>query len=63
MNEICEYDSGSMYGCVPLCDRRSEYVVTYHNGSYPGKISVCKAHLNATKGRVYPGLDAVEPIN
>lgn len=56
----CDYDSGSMYGNVPLCDREATVAITYRNGSTgPLTAAVCDRHNLATQGRAYPGVEAV----
>jgi hypothetical protein len=53
----CGYDSGSMYGCYPVCDGQATHVVVYRNGtSGPFRAPVCPRHLQSMKGRAYPGL-------
>lgn len=51
----CQYDSGSMYGNVPICDRVATVAITYQFGHYgPRTVHVCDKHVRATRGRVFP---------
>lgn len=52
----CTYDTGSMFGNVPVCDARAMWDVTYEIGSGgPLVESVCERHVGPTRGRVFPG--------
>lgn len=51
----CEYDSGSMFGNVPICDAPAVWMLVYRNGSYgPFTMRVCDAHALPMQGRVFP---------
>ena len=51
----CDYDSGSMYGNRPLCDKPSTHRVTYRVPCYGSSTSyVCERHVTPTLGRLYP---------
>lgn len=57
----CSYDSGSMYGCEPVCSAPAVAVVVYSNGtSGPFRAPVCAHHESPMRGRAYPGLIIVE---
>jgi hypothetical protein len=60
---VCEYDSGLMFGNVPLCSSPASFTVTYRNGSIgPFTVAVCERHLSATRGRVYPSAVEVAAV-
>jgi hypothetical protein len=59
----CEYDSGSMPGNRPLCDRPADVRVAYSNGSYSLTVDVCKQHLASTEARVYPSRAEVTELH
>lgn len=59
-SQTCAYDSGTITGCVPLCDAPADYVIRYRNGTYPGDWPVCAGHRRAAENRVYPGLVRVD---
>ncbi len=62
-HEICTFDAGSMYECVPICDRQAAYTVVYRDGSYgPFRAPICAQHLNAFLGRVHPGHIETIPV-
>ena len=51
----CGYDSGSMTGNRPLCDRASVADITYDVPCYGQFVAhVCERHKDATLGRIYP---------
>ena len=56
----CDHDTGSMYGCEPLCDAPATHVVRYANGTYPCAARVCAAHVRVSEARAYPGHIATE---
>lgn len=62
MSVTCDYDSGTMTGCRPLCDRPAEYVGTYSNGTTPAVARVCADHRRPTEDRAYPSRVVWAPI-
>jgi len=62
-SQRCSYDTGSMYGCQPACDKAATTVVTYRNGSSgPLRAAVCDRHTGPMQGRAYPGVISVERL-
>jgi hypothetical protein len=62
-HDSCQYDSGAMTECRPLCDRPATHAVIYHNGtSGPFTARVCDRHLSPMLGRVYPGHERTESL-
>ena len=60
---VCEWDTGSMYGCRPACDAWPVWAVTYHNGSSgPTGADLCDRHRKPTEGRAYPGHESTERV-
>lgn len=59
----CTYDTGSMYGCEPVCDAAATHVVEYRNGTYRGRALVCAAHVRASENRAYPGHIATRALD
>jgi hypothetical protein len=58
----CQYDSGSMTGCRPLCDRPATVRGSYANGSYgPFLVDLCDRHVLPFRARV-AGLFETHPI-
>lgn len=51
---VCTYDSGSMTGCVPLCDAPAVQLVTYGHGAYRVSVPRCARHVRPTENRAYP---------
>lgn len=52
---LCEYDTGSEFGCQPVCSSRATVHLTYRNGSYgPFRVALCSEHVRPMRGRVYP---------
>lgn len=60
----CTYDTGSMYGNAPACDRPADVIVTQaRSGGYgPFTSPVCKRHQAATENRAYPTPTTTAPI-
>lgn len=56
MTKQCTYDSGSMTGCQPLCDKPATYVVIKRAcGGYPElALPRCAKHVAATQNKLYP---------
>lgn len=61
----CEYDTGSMYGCLPACDKPSSVRLTYKSPCYPvASLELCSRHVDPMRARLYPyRIVAVEPVS
>lgn len=59
---ICDFDTGSMYGNRPVCDRPAQWTVTYRSCGDRLVSHVCARHLRAEVGRVYPYRYDVAPV-
>lgn len=53
---VCDYDTGSMYGCRPACSAQATHtVVQARSGGYgPFTYRVCRRHVRPMEGRLYP---------
>ena len=51
----CDFDSGSITGCRPLCDRAARHTITYQSyGPHVHTSNVCAHDLDARLARIYP---------
>lgn len=54
----CDYDSGSMTGCRPLCDAPATHVVRFDGIA----AHVCERHVRPTENRAWPYPTTVERL-